>query len=421
VLLNQLCPRLLDHVRDVDSATGQNQDRVVVALPCRLNGPDNTSHLRWEDGAVAASLLVEYLYTGACDLRGDGDQARMLADLATHLELGALARDIRQSLDEHHDTGPLGKADGRRQGRKNSGALSCSFHHDVKAKMASLADLVTSQHRRAVPFSDLTLTWNPAQGRGGRNRTWRVHVAILAAHSEYFSCAVRGGFQEAETSVVDMTHLALSDLVVDLALQWMYCGSFLALKAREDESSESSSAVTIDLAVSVVELASAILCPRLGHYAAQAVLIPALEEPGVVFGALELARAHGLDRLEDRCAQVIAQNLPELVTSDELQRVLRDEIRQTTQRGDVRVVDVPLAAEIRRHLRNLSSSATETKKAGTTATIDREVHSDASAGTCNKVDMNALLELLDDALARAVVAEEMHKEHGHRSIGLTNH
>jgi hypothetical protein len=445
VLVRQLCPRLLDFDRDAEE--DDDDDRAASLPRLETKCPGKATRLRrGEPAAAAALLLAEYLYTGACELRGcDLDPAKRVADLADRLELDELSREIRQSLAERNygegydmdegapasSTSPRRKDGSRRRRKANPGGFSCSIQHDVKAKLAPLAELVTCDLGKEVDFSDLALTWSLRRRAAGdgpaTERTWRVHAAVLAAHSEYFSGAVRGGFREAETATVDMSRLAPTDAVVDLALQWMYCGSFLPLRGKEGELLESSSAgaVTVELAASVVEFAAAILCPRLGHYAAHEVLVPALEEedgPGDVFAALELARAHGLERLEDRCARAIAHNLPDLAPSDGLQRALRDEIRQTAQGGDVRVVDVPLAAEIRRHLHNISSSGTaegagakgETTKAGGGA-----APRDSSCGIESRVDTTALLDLLDGALARAIVAEEIHqKQQGRGAAGV---
>jgi BTB/POZ domain len=267
--------------------------------------------------------------------------------------------------------------------------FSCSIAHNAKAKLEGLAHQVTSPMDLCNPveFSDMTITWSsPEQDPAATSpRKWCVHAGILAAHSDYFACAVQGDFREAQQATIDLSHMVPFDEVIDLALQWMYCGSFLATSSCTDP--------TLEIAVAIVEFAAAVLCPNLCQFVAQSLIVPALTID-TVFDMLDLARAYNLERLEDRCVSVIARNLPVLAPSEEMHRVLRDEIRQTSQRG---VLDVPLAAEIRSILRKLPPAL---------ATLTDDGH---SAETYKS--KTELFALLDEALRHAIAAEERSSQH----------
>jgi hypothetical protein len=228
-----------------------------------------------------------------------------------------------------------------------------------------------------IEYSDLTLTWNGSATDNNHHhrhhhRKWYTHTLFLSQASEYFACAVRGGFREAQEACMDLTHLVPHDQVLDLALQWMYCDSFLEQPA------------SLDVAVALVEFGSAILCTRLCHYTSQTALIPALTSENV-FDMLLLSRLHNLERLEEKCVEVIALSLPWLADSEELQQVLREEIRQTSQKGDVHVMDVPIAAEIRSNLHKVDETELE-------------------------VDRPLLMDMFEAALERAIAAEHQGEE-----------
>jgi BTB/POZ domain len=233
----------------------------------------------------------------------------------------------------------------------------------------------------------MTITWSVPDPADTSSRKWCVHAGILAAHSEYFACAVQGGFVEAEHAAIDLSHMVPSDVVLDMALQWMYCGSFL-----DTTPTSSADSSALNIAVAVVEFAAAILCPNLCQFAAQTLIAPALTVD-TVFEMLDLARSYNLERLEDRCVIVIALHLPALVRSEEMHRALREEIRQTAQRGDVRVLDVPLAAEIRSLLRKLPAPS-----ATTVLTND--------GSFSENYESKVLFALLDEALNLAIAAED---------------
>jgi Ankyrin repeats (3 copies)/BTB/POZ domain len=379
VLLRELCPRLLEYC-----LTPDDDGNEPICIPTRFvleNGSED----------ALAAMLIEYLYTGCCELRGSADQATRLAALAADLDLDELRCELLEALSEFEQSSlEIQEAEQQEQGQPD---FACSIAHNSKAKLEGLAHRVTSPtvHSIAVvEFTDMTITWSsPEQDPAATSpRKWCVHAGILAAHSDYFACAVQGAFREAEQATIDLSHMVPFDEVIDLALQWMYCGSFLATPSCTDP--------TLDIAVALVEFASAVLCPNLCQFAAQTLIVPALTID-TVFDMLDLARAYNLERLEDRCVNVIALSLPVLAQSEEMHRVLRDEIRQTSQRGDVRVLDVPLAAEIRSILRRLPPAlATLTDDGRSAETYESKTE---------------LFALLDEALRHAIAAEERSSQH----------
>jgi hypothetical protein len=121
-------------------------------------------------------------------------------------------------------------------------------------QMAQLAALVSTPHNDIqhidilnypVEESDTTVQCE--------DRTWSLHAFMLCGQSEYFKCALQGGFREAQESFVDLTHLLPCSEAFQLGVQWLYSDGF---SLDDDE-------VPLEVAVWLLELGSAILCPRL--------------------------------------------------------------------------------------------------------------------------------------------------------------
>ena len=109
-----------------------------------------------------------------------------------------------------------------------------------------------------------------------------------------------------------------------------------------------------------MEFAFAVLCPRLSHHAVSACLIPAVDEDNVL-EMMSLAKRHFLERLENKCTEVIGRCLKSLGHTAEFLHLLREELADTVQGGDVHVADVPIAADIRRAIRQSQDAEHEEK------------------------------------------------------------
>ena len=63
-----------------------------------------------------------------------------------------------------------------------------------------------------------------------------------------------------------------------------------------------------------------------------------------------------MQRLEDKCIDMIGYNFYLLKLSSELLTILIEEVNSIKQSGDINIPDIPLAAEIRRAIYNHSGS-----------------------------------------------------------------
>jgi Ankyrin repeats (3 copies)/BTB/POZ domain len=285
--------------------------------------------------------VLEYLYTGIFETTSL-EMAHLAKDIACHYGIHVLVGRFEAAMDRHllfQGNRPL--------------LFQCHICEvdTIKETMRTLGHLVSTTTTTSPP-PPRQQQQQQQQGilqlcRSSSDATvscadsiWHVHSFLLCKESEYLQRAFLGDFKEAKESWLDWTDFC-SPHVCQLAIQWFYTDTFLE---------ESSSSVCLQVALEVIEFGFAILCPRLSHYAVNTFLIPAVDTDNV-FDMLNLAKLHGLDRLERLCVEMIGTNLESLVVvhrRPEFQQLLREEVTETIQGGDVRVADVPIAADIRR-------------------------------------------------------------------------
>lgn len=322
ILLVARCPSIEDFI--------QQNERFEAEGGCRFELRLDQIHTQYgapfDENAV--THFLEFLYTGQIDIREEG-LAMQIQQLAFKLNLSWLEEQLKIALEEFNR-------------KKKSKITAANFRCDIsdekglRSEMKKLARLVSTPHaeldsvqslEKRLAMSDVTVQC--------LDYTWSLNCFRLD-QSEYFDRALSGSFREAHESFIDLSHLMPSPDAWQLAIQWMYADAFLDL---ED--------VSLENAINVVELGFAILCPRLSSYVANFVLAPSVDMNNV-FELLGLARSHGFERLEEFCVDVIGQNLKKFASSDELREVLAQEASGIAQSGDVNVIDLPLAAEIRR-------------------------------------------------------------------------
>ena len=320
IMLHMTCPQLLlmmmmgANTVVPHKAQHDDHDHDEIVLP------------KEHDNDIMHAIL-EYLYTGIFETRCL-ETARFAKDMACHYGLDVLAERLETAIDRHLLQG------------NNPWLFQCNICEvdTIKGTMCNLGHVVSStiprqqqeqeeEQEGIQSTSDATVIC--------ADSIWHVHSFLLCRESEYLQRAFLGYFREAKESCLDWTNFC-SPLVCKLAIQWFYTDTFL------EESS-----VCLQVALEVIEFGFAILCPRLSNYAVNTYLIPALDKDNV-FGMLSLAKLHGLARLECSCVEVIATNLESLVNLPEFHQCLCQEVRETIQGGDVRVLDVPIAADIRR-------------------------------------------------------------------------
>eukprot|EP00968_Pinguiococcus_pyrenoidosus_P008254 scaffold576_cov260-Pinguiococcus_pyrenoidosus.AAC.118 len=187
-----------------------------------------------------------------------------------------------------------------------------------------------------------------------------MHRCFLCSNSQYFRGALLGEFSEAKDATVHLLDTTAD--VFRYVVEWIYSDQWAEPPAPEE-------------ALRIIELASRLMMPRLATFASS-VVGPCIDNDNVV-GCLRFARVHSLVRLERSCVKHIALNVADICASEEsgLQDLIREEIRSVEQRGDVRVTDVPLVADIRNVLNeHYGRLASEQKSHG------EEAPSESSSG-----------------------------------------
>jgi hypothetical protein len=324
ILLMTRCPKLADHI----VRTENGETIYELRLPATHNDDDSVT-----------KKLLEYLYTGVLETR-DVETAMAAQELARAFGLTVLQQRLHGALERYQNSN-TDRTEKEGSYKESLDRFRCDMSDMafVRADMVKLAKRVSTPHHEVenieglndlVEGSDTTVRCDDC--------TWSLHSFLLCGQSEYFRCALTGGFREAEESFLDLTHLLPSPEAVRLAIQWLYCDQFL-LEEEEEEPN-------IQVAVWLLELGTAILCPRLVSYTTNTVLIPAVDVENV-FDMLELSRDHNLDKLEDTCVKVMAANLETVAYQAEFQSLLHREASEIVQSGDVQVTDIPIAAEMK--------------------------------------------------------------------------
>jgi hypothetical protein len=212
----------------------------------------------------------------------------------------------------------------------------------LKANLRQLGRLVISAPQQPKElWSDATLTC--------AGFSWNVHQLFVCRDCEFLARAFSGNFKEANEARLDLTEFC-SPQVLQFALEWCYTDTFCWNTPTWHE------------ALEIIEFGYAVLCTRLSNHAVNACLIPAINKDNVLEMTF-LAKLHNLERLEKKCIEVIAgHDLKTLAHQAEFVDMLQLELADIVQGGDVRVADVPIAADIRRAIRNQSQNDDEEKQ-----------------------------------------------------------
>jgi ankyrin repeat protein len=340
IILHARCPRLdifmvEPAARNANENSNSNGAKQLSRLV--LENDNDNDHEHYE---IMVQLL-EYLYTGTLDARNEETAVRARA-LAATFDLQKLYEQLDAALAHHSSNNNNDNNEKHPQGRFR---CEISDLKSVRRDMTRVAQFVSTPHAemesltalgKVVEWSDVTVQCLDC--------TWSLNCFRVCGQSEYFDRALLGSFREAQDSFLDLSNLAPSSDVFRLVIQWMYSDTFLDTPSLE-------------MAIEVLELGFAILCPRLSTHVANNVLTPAVDRD-CVFEMLELARMHGFERLEDQCVQVIGSYLQELAHRPELRAVLAGEAAGIVQGGDIQVIDVPIAGKSPLKLARTTRTAT---------------------------------------------------------------
>lgn len=319
-----------------------------LSLPFSLSLSKADSEI---NGDVAIKLMG-YLYSGHFETRSE-KTTLSAKEISATWGLLSLSTKLEASIErfrENHSQGFWCNILDEEQLRcdMKTLALIASTPHTDFEDPESLSQLMES--------SDMTLRC--------QSHTWSVHRFRLVCQSEYFDRALQGNFQEACTHVLDLSHMVENPMSVRCLIQWLYADCFLE-----------PNAVSLELAIEILQLGFAILCPRLSAYVVNSLILCAVTKNNV-FDLLDLAQMHGcFDKLEYRCCEVIAENLDDFATSKLLRDVLAQEAMSIVQGGDIHVTDVPLAADIRRAIgrqKDLPSNCEKERRVNLLKTLVQE-------------------------------------------------
>lgn len=326
-----------------DCANGDWPITMELQLPAQL---DTEIHVG------VAKNLVEYLYTGSY-ICLDKNSTLLAEQMASEFGFDYLSKLIGEKT-----------ADGRKYSR-----CVISDKDGLRRDMKRLAEAVSmplsSMSTKPEVSSSLTLSGYSEDVTIKCNdfKWFPLHRFVLCERSDYFARALNGPFREASSGQIDLSQFVRHPHVLTLALQWMYTDTFLNLSTltmlQTETTKEPISAM--DLSLNLLDFASAILCPKLAQSVLSAMVVPSVDATNV-FDALELAKLHADTRLEERCARIIAANIQKAADKKQskngdiawrkrLLEALQQEMTETKQGGNVNVTDVPLAAEIRREIR----------------------------------------------------------------------
>ncbi|KAL7573712.1 hypothetical protein ACA910_007752 [Epithemia clementina (nom. ined.)] len=341
ILLHARCPRLADMATSAEQQehksdscfSGENTIKYHINLNDRYH----------DDVAIH---VLNYLYTGAFDLTKGIDFALESRQMASELNIDRLVDSIDSAV--IHTINSSKDATQSNQHRKSDDRIENIDHsNELRNDMKQLASWVSTPYSEFESLSDLNLLLDYTDVTiECLESSWSVNRFRLCEQSEYFQRGFLGGFREAHESTFNVSHLLPSPEAWKYTIQWMYADQFVQEHDAFESTSDDEPSVSLATAVEILEVGFAILCPRLSAYVTNTVLIPAVDTENV-FEMISLARMYDkLDRLEDKCVEVIGIHFEELKDSTALRSLLATEAAGIVQGGDIRVMDVPICAEI---------------------------------------------------------------------------
>lgn len=393
-ILYTRCPSLVERLTSDSTSKSKLNSNQNHEYSSNNNNNNNYStnmtelHLpakyKFKEYRLAIHNLFEYLYTGEFETR-DFDTALIVQDMAKTFHLQTLHQDLTNELEKHHH---------HKLSNKYKFKCQISNVQFLKSDMNELAKIVSTpleeDYDSKIPM-DMLVQWSDSILRC-QECTWSVHNVLVCSQSEYFACALSGNFREAEEAFLELSHMVpfSSSEAVQLCLQWMYCDAFLDAPS------------SLDIAIILLELGSAILCPRLCAHVANTVLVPAVNVDNV-FSMLELAYMYQVTKLEDTCVEVFALHLHNLAECVDFQNVIAKEVAKTQQKGDIAVTDVPLAAEIRSAIFRV---VVEDKRTNHSNHSNENEYSHGSARAEQVVRLKLLQKVIQKAVQNGILEEE---------------
>ena len=341
IIVHTRCPSLAKIIVESpnNSCTGvvTNKDETsAIKFHIHLDG-------RYDDAVVIQ--VLNYLYTGVMDLSKRLDSALEIRQVAVDFGLCQLVGSIDATIEQSN----FSREQDASFDKKGTTLDNIDHSEILRDDMKRLARWVSTPFSEFQSLTELNLLLSHTDiTLKCLESTWSVNRFRICDQSEYFRKGFMGDFREAQEATFDVSHLLPSPQAWRHVLEWMYADEFLTEDDLNDSDNDEEVQIPLDMAVEILELSFAILCPRLSSYVANTILAPAVDRHNV-FDILSLARFYEkLDRLEDKCVDVIGRDFEELKHDAALRVLLAEEAAKILQGGDIRVMDVPICAEISR-------------------------------------------------------------------------
>ena len=340
------CPRFLDYMDDDSSSQSKQESNEEKSCKLEIRLP-----IKHASCGRAMNCLLEYLYTGILETR-EYSTSLIVHDMARYYRLASLEGSLQKRLEKM-----AAKYSFDQDNKVKDSSMRCrvALVHILQNDLKRLARMVSTPLEDPYsPLYELRGKWTAEQVLEWSNgtllcypSTFCVHSFVICRQSDYFASALQGNFREAQEATLDLSMMAPNAHVVKLALEWMYSDAFL------------TSPIHVETAIQLLELGSAWLCPRLCAHVAQVVLVPNTQFVNV-FEMHELAKLYQIEKLEDACVLVMAQNLQQIAETTHARNAFKSLIQREAldirQGGDLSVTDVPVVAEITSALRSMNQA-----------------------------------------------------------------
>lgn len=374
IMLQYRCPILANMIYEMEN--NNNNDSKGKSSIDSSFGDETIYDIVFENSyqVDGMKLLFEYFYTGTIHI-STFDMAITIIELIKKYNIKSLINSLQKAIDEHllditNESNDLRnyyvstsssskksvivdnlECDNERQ-QQSLFRCQISELEQLNDDMKDMARIVSMSHSEFESYSQLhdVAQSSDVTIQCTTDSTWSLNRFRICIQSEYFEGALHNdsGFKESNESLLDLTMVITNPETIKLSIQYMYCNHFL------DQPS------TIHIAIEILEFGFFILCSQLSIYVANHYLASVIDMTNV-WDFLYIARLHQLERFEENCIDFVGTNFMSFYQSNKLQELLTEEIQVTKQSGDINVVDIPIASEIKRAI-NKSSSLTIDQK-----------------------------------------------------------
>ncbi|KAL3852443.1 hypothetical protein ACJMK2_016080 [Sinanodonta woodiana] len=300
----------------------------------------NTSILPW-----AFRAILQYLYTGQLEVHVD--YVDDCLHLARKWKLDKLITDVTEKLKK------LESFESTKPGVSVTKlALEDINMQELQLAFRYLADLALPRELCAMPLGELPFEpeFLPIYADicfSVEGHRFLCHKAFFCGRSDYFKALQIDHFGESTASEGDLPVVFIHDISADIFTRVMYY--------IYQDSCELSKEVVYD----VLCAADMYLLPGLKRLCANC--ISQFLDCGNVVQILRTARLFNLPRLEDQCAEFIANDLDEVIVQEEFHEIVKEDAAKVKDRQETDTIDI--IDSVRFHLTNFVQTYSEMEEA----------------------------------------------------------